>query len=242
MMPQPPQWPSQPDRPAHPAQPPGGSPPSLFSSRFSSRSQLILAVSAVVSGLLIVALLGVLVLVLSSNARGATPGSQAQTGQTATAGTAGTTGTAQPTDTVAANSTSTPGSSGGGGTRHTPTPTPGTHAPPSIHQVVNQITLSGFGEGSVVATCPSGELALSGGWAVPYTSGATIYRSARAGTRGWAVSVNHPSSVLVTSTAECLTSAPRYRLRQIPLVERIPSATPGKWSSAAASPSTSTPM
>jgi hypothetical protein len=73
--------------------------------------------------------------------------------------------------------------------------------------VVNQITLSGFGEGSVVATCSSGELALSGGWAVPYTSGATIYRSARSGTRGWAVYVNHPSSVLVTSYAECLKDA-----------------------------------
>jgi hypothetical protein len=74
--------------------------------------------------------------------------------------------------------------------------------------VVNQVTLSGFGEGSVVATCPSGELALSGGWAVRYDSGATIYRSARSGTRGWAVYVNHPSSALVTSYAECLTGAP----------------------------------
>jgi hypothetical protein len=58
----------------------------------------------------------------------------------------------------------------------------------------------------VVATCPSGEIALSGGWAVRYDSGATIYRSSRSGARGWAVYVNHPSSVLVTSYAECLTN------------------------------------
>jgi hypothetical protein len=59
----------------------------------------------------------------------------------------------------------------------------------------------------VVATCPSGEIALSGGWAVPYDSGATVYRSSRSGTHSWAVYVNHPSSALVTSYVECLKDA-----------------------------------
>jgi hypothetical protein len=202
MMSQPPQWP---DQPAQPAQPAGGG---RRSALFSSRSQLVIAVVAVVASVLVVALFGTLLVVLSSNARGAAPGSQAQTGQTGHTATAG---TGQPTDTAAIG-TSTPGSAGGGGgggTHRTPTPTPspGTHASPFVHQVVNQVTLSGSGEGIVVATCPSGELALSGGWAVPYTSGTTILRSKRSGTRGWSVYVSFPSTVLVTVYAECLANA-----------------------------------
>jgi hypothetical protein len=185
-----------------------------FSSHFSSRSQLVLAVVAIVSSVLVVALCGTLLVVLSSHARGSagtTAGGQAQSGQSGQTATAGST---DPTETVAATSTSTPGSSGGGGggsyRTPTPTPSPGTHAPPSVHQVVNQVTLSGTNSGPVVATCPSGELALSGGWAVvPYnTTGATILRSKRSGTRGWAISVAHALDVTVTSYAECLKDAP----------------------------------
>jgi hypothetical protein len=201
MLNQPPQWPNQLAQSGPPNKPSGGSPP--------ARSTLIFAVVAVVSSVLVVALFGTLLLVLSSHARSSAPGGQAQNGATATA----TAGAGQPTATIAATGTSTPGSmggGGGGGTHHTPTPTPtlGTHAPPSVHQVVNQITLSGTNSGPVVATCPAGELALSGSWAVPYASGATIQRSARSGTRGWAISVAHTSDMLATSYADCLKDAP----------------------------------
>src|SRR5262249_44792557 len=101
----------------------------------------------------------------------------------------------------------TGGGTGGTHRAATPTPTSGTPVSPSVYQVVSQSTLSGFGEGAVVATCPSGELALSGGWAAPYNSGATIYRSTHSGTRAWAVYVTPPSSVLITSYAECLKTA-----------------------------------
>jgi hypothetical protein len=73
--------------------------------------------------------------------------------------------------------------------------------------VLNQVTLSGAGEGSVVASCPAGEIALSGGWAVKYTAGATILRSKRSGMRGWSVYVSFPATVLVTVYAECLANA-----------------------------------
>jgi hypothetical protein len=218
MMSQPPQWPDQPTQPTHSGQPapltrPTGSglPVARFSSHFSSRSQLMLAVVATVSSVLVVTLFGTLLVVLSSHARGsagASPGGQAQTGQIGQTATAGST---EPAETVAANSTSTPSSSGGGtgGTYRTPTPTPspGTHAPPSVHQVVNQVTLSGAGEGMVIATCPAGELAVSGGWGVKYNSNATILRSKRSGTGSWSVYVSFPSTVLVTVYAECLANA-----------------------------------
>jgi len=73
--------------------------------------------------------------------------------------------------------------------------------------VVSQATLSGSNVGSVVATCPAGELALSGGWSIPYNSGAAVIRSSRSGTRSWTIAVYHTASVLVTSYAECLIHA-----------------------------------
>jgi hypothetical protein len=202
MMSQPPQWP---DRPAQP--PGGGSPP--------SRSRLALAAVAIVAGVLIVALLGMLVLILSSNARGATPGGEAQNGSAAAAG------TGQPTA-ISGEATSLPGSADESTPAPTPTNTPpgasATPTPtpliiccltilPSVHQVVHQTTLSGTSVGPVVATCPAGELALSGGWAIGHSSGAIIYNSTRSGAGGWAVYVSHSSSVLVNSYVECLRNA-----------------------------------
>jgi hypothetical protein len=48
---------------------------------------------------------------------------------------------------------------------------------------------------------------LSGGWAVAYNSGATVYRSERTGTGSWGVYVRHSASVGVTTYAECLANA-----------------------------------
>jgi hypothetical protein len=78
----------------------------------------------------------------------------------------------------------------------------------------------------VVATCPAGEIALSGGWAVLYTSGATILRSKRSGTRGWSVYVSYPSTVLVTVYAECLANASGATITERPAqVSVAPGAT-----------------
>ena len=115
---------------------------------------------------------------------------------------------------------------------------------PYVHQVVSQATLSGTSVGPVVATCPSGEIALSGGWAVAYNSGATIYRSERTGTGSWGVYVQHSSSVGVTTYAECLanaTGATIDRARRVcvglaglTLAARPPVALLARYSSAAA--------
>jgi hypothetical protein len=225
MMSQFPQWPDEPAQPDRPDQPPGnGSPLSRL-----ARSRRELTVLAIVTGVLIVALLGMLALALSSNAHGAQAqteqSGQAQNGQGASADGAQTV-TAGGGGNGASSGGSTPtpggGSSGGGGIHPTPTPAHGAATPtptsgvvtgccltfgPSVHQVVSQATLSGTSVGPVVATCPAGEIALSGGWAVAYNSGATIYRSARTGTGGWGVYVRHPATVGVTTYAECLSNA-----------------------------------
>ena len=214
MMSQSPQWP---DGPAQPDQSPGnGSPLSRL-----ARSRL--GLTAIVTGVLIVALLGMLALVLSSNARGATPSSQGQTGQTDQSGQ-----TQNGQAATASTGSGTPtggGSSDGGGTHATPTPTParGAATPtptsgsvtgccltfgPSVHQVVSQAMLSGSSVGPVVATCPAGEIALSGGWSIPAHAGAFVSSSARSSVRSWAVYVRHGSSLGVTVYVECLANAP----------------------------------
>jgi len=216
MMSQSPQWP---DGPAQPDQSPGnGSPLSRL-----ARSRLGLTAIAIVTGVLIVALLGMLALVLSSNARGATPSSQGQTGQTDQSGQ-----TQNGQAATASTGSGTPtggGSSDGGGTHATPTPTParGAATPtptsgsvtgccltfgPSVHQVVSQAMLSGTSVGPVVATCPAGEIALSGGWSIPAHAGAFVSSSARSSMRSWAVYVRHGSSLGVTVYVECLANAP----------------------------------
>jgi hypothetical protein len=168
---------------------------------------------AIVGAGLAVVLIVALLLTLLLSARGGTTtvllGAEEQTATSAQA-----TSTAEGTP-----PTSPTGTAGSTGPRATATPhgataTSGTPATPSVHQVINQITLSGYGDGSVVATCPSGELALSGGWAVRYDSGATVYRSSRSGAGAWSVSVNHPSTALVTSYAECLKDAPRATIAE----------------------------
>jgi hypothetical protein len=224
------QLPHWPDQPALPTQPPGhGSPPALF----WSRSQLALAAVAVVSGFLTVALLGVLALVLSNSARGATLGGQAQSGQTgqtgqtgqngqngqprngqaATAGTGGGSGTLASSSGAGTGTGATQPNTSGRGTLPTP---PGTAVAvgccltlgPSVHQVANQATLSGTSAGPVVATCPAGEIALSGGWSIPPHAGALVYLSGRHSAQSWSVYVRHGSSVDVTTYAECLANAP----------------------------------
>jgi hypothetical protein len=59
----------------------------------------------------------------------------------------------------------------------------------------------------VYASCPSGEIALSGGWAIPPDPGDNVFRSQRAGAGNWAVYVKHASSVTVKTYAECLANA-----------------------------------
>jgi hypothetical protein len=68
-----------------------------------------------------------------------------------------------------------------------PTFTPG---PISTHEVANTVKLVGGDTGPVVATCPTGELALSGGWDIPPT-GARVF-AARLTSTSWAVSVAAP--------------------------------------------------
>ena len=184
--PQPP-WPGQAD-----GQPPSGRSPWPLRAALAACLALVLIV-ALLFTLLLSARGGTTTVLLGSAEQSATSMQATSTSEgtppTSPTGTAGSTGP---------RATATP--------HGTTTATPGTPAIPSVHQVVNQVTLSGFGEGSVVATCPSGEIALSGGWALRYDSGATIYRSSRSSTRSWAVYVNHPWTALVTSYAECLTN------------------------------------
>jgi hypothetical protein len=218
MMSKSPQWP---DQPGQPDQTPGGRSPL----ERLARSQFGLSAIAIMTGVLILALLGMLALVLSSNAHGG----RAQTGGTRQNDQAGTV-VAAPSATAGGNGTSSGGgvggggSSGGGGTHPTPTPThqDGSATPtstsgvitgccltfgPTIHQVVGQSTLSGTSVGPAYASCPSGELALSGGWAIPSDPGNNLYRSQHAGTGSWAVYVKHASTVVVRTYVECLANA-----------------------------------
>src|SRR5262249_45214332 len=200
-----------------------------------ARERRELAAVAVVSSLLVVVLLCTLVLVLASNARGNTAGNQVQTGQNGQTGLTqnGQAATIGAGDGNGAGSGGTPssvggasgGGTGGGKTQPTPTP-PGISATPTqtsgipvvgggcltlcsptVHQVASQSTLSGTSVGPVLATCPSGELALSGGWSIPPHAGALVYSSERYNARSWAVYVRHGSSVNVTTYAECLANA-----------------------------------
>jgi hypothetical protein len=80
---------------------------------------------------------------------------------------------------------------------------------PSVHQVVHQQTLTGSSVGPVTATCPAGEVALSGGWATSPSDGSNpvVYDSSRTGAGGWSVYVQHSGSTLVSAYAMCLKNA-----------------------------------
>ena len=226
---EPPQWPDR------PPQPPAGRPT-------QSRNRLLFGLVAVVAAVLIVALVGTLAVILVRGAQGGTTVGE-QGAAAATAAAAGATTNGQPTPISGNATTST------GGTSATPTPT-NTPASadatptattlviccltfaPSVHEVVNQVTLSGTNVGPVTASCPSGEIALSGGWATSNRSDLFVYNSSRSGTGSWQVFVSHSSSLLTNTYVECLRNASGativQRLTQVPV-------TPGGINSATAS-------
>jgi hypothetical protein len=230
---EPPQWPDR------PAQTPEGRPP-------QSRNTVLLALVAIVAGVLIVALVGTLVLLVARGAQGGNSVGQEQSAAAATAAAGGAAANGQPTP-VSGDATT---SAGGNSATPTPTNTPSSASAeatptstgitviccltiaPSIHQVVSQTTLSGTDIGPVSVSCPAGEIALSGGWASSNSSDIFIYNSTRNGTGGWKVYVNHASSLLVNSYAECLKNASgatiAERLTQV-------SVAPGSTNSAIAS-------
>jgi len=116
---------------------------------------------------------------------------------------------ASPTATTSGTAHSTPPA---------PTPTPTSHLiicpscvvlPPSIHEALKQQTLSGTAVGPVTATCPSGEVALSGGWATSPSggTGVHVYNSSRSGTDGWNIFAYHVGATLVNAYVECLANA-----------------------------------
>jgi hypothetical protein len=80
---------------------------------------------------------------------------------------------------------------------------------PSVHQVLHQQTLTGTSVGPVTATCPAGEVALSGSWATSPSDGSNpiVYNSTRSGVGGWQVYVQHSGSTLVNAYAMCLKNA-----------------------------------
>ena len=130
-----------------------------------------------------------LLLTLLLSARGGTTTGLigAAVDQTATAINAQTTDTVEGTSTASATGTAAP--------RATATPRPN----PAVHTVSAQATVkSGT---SVVASCPTGELALSGGW--KSTTSAPIYNSTRSG-NGWRVFPNSATGAPVTAYVMCL--------------------------------------
>lgn len=80
---------------------------------------------------------------------------------------------------------------------------------PSVHQVLQQQTLTGTSVGPVTVACPAGEVALSGSWATNHSDGsnAVVYNSSRNGAGGWRVYVQHSGSTLVNAYAMCLKNA-----------------------------------
>jgi hypothetical protein len=87
---------------------------------------------------------------------------------------------------------------------------------PYTHLVYAQKTLANSDVGPVTVSCPTGQVALAGGWA---TDGrGSIYNSSRI-SNGWQIYVNHSSSTLVNVYAECLVNLSNakvfQRLKQI---------------------------
>ena len=186
---------------------PGGKPP-------QSRTPRILGAVAIVSAVLIVALIGTLVLVLVRGAQSGTASGELQAGQAgpaATSAAAATQGAEQAT-----GATGTPQSGSGGNSTPVPTTSGNQAAPtatpvpvkPSVHQVTNQTILSGTQTGPAPASCPSGEIALSGSWGIVNDATAKPLSSFRTSSQGWDVYVTHAATVTVKTYVECLKNAP----------------------------------
>jgi hypothetical protein len=200
MQPSPPQWPDQPPQMS------GGKPPQSGATR-------ILGIVVIISAVLIVALIGTLIVALSRGSQGGPSIGELPSGPSATSSAAATQGNEQPT----ANITPTTSQQGSGG-NNTPVPTTSgnqaaptaTPVPPkpSVYQIVNQTTLSGSQSGPAPASCPSGEIALSGSWGIVNDATARPLSSFRTSARGWDVYVTHTATLTVKTYVECLKNAP----------------------------------
>jgi hypothetical protein len=109
------------------------------------------------------------------------------------------TATAQATTTVQATHTTVPPTPTGSQIIYCPSCVLGA----SVHEVAQQQTLTGSNGGVVTATCPSGQVALAGGWAMP-SSGVAVLSSNRLGAGSWTVQFQQSSTATVTAYAECL--------------------------------------
>jgi hypothetical protein len=111
----------------------------------------------------------------------------------------------------------------------------------STHEVARSATLVSGDSGPVVATCPQGELALSGGWSVPSTR--THVYAAKVLGNGWAVWVQTPpptnanatgtppsagpqGGTAVTAYVECLRGATGTTVTQREVTQSIPATIP----------------
>lgn len=202
MQPSPPQWPDRSPQ----SQTPGGKPPQSGSAR-------ILGIVAIVSAVLIVALIGTLIVVLQRGAQGSTSIGELQPGSAATVSAAATASTAAQSTQAVASGTTTPQDSGSStpvpttsGNHSSPTATP-VPPKPSVHRVSNTTTLSGSQTGPAPASCPSGEIALSGGWGLVGDASAAPLSSFRTSTRGWDIYATHSATITVTTYVNCLKNA-----------------------------------
>jgi hypothetical protein len=152
--------------------------------------------TAIGGGVAVVLLIALLFSLLSASGGTTTTLLGATSEQTATTSALATyTAEGTPAATKTTHGTATP-------THGTPTPhgTPTATPPPSIEILTKQQAVSS-GTGPVVS-CPSGELALSGGWSIA-TRTVPIYLSHRSG-NGWYVSPYPSSGTQVTAYVVCL--------------------------------------
>jgi hypothetical protein len=159
--------------------------------------------AAIAAAMIVVLIIGVLLF-----ARGGTSTIVEGSGssQTATAASAQVTASTGTTNTPTAVPTTAPTATSAPNPTATATTPP---QPPSVEFIVAQSTVS---TGTpVVATCPSGELALSGGWASSGT--ASIYNSSRSG-NGWRVFPYASGGALTNSYVMCLKNDPGASVTQ----------------------------
>jgi hypothetical protein len=92
---------------------------------------------------------------------------------------------------------------------HLPVDPTATTGPISIHEVAATALLVGGNTSQVTASCPAGELALSGGWDLSRPAGARVYAAKIVG-NSWVVSffpVGQSGTTNVTAYVECLRGA-----------------------------------